>query len=149
MTLNAPADEQSFGVIPIQRRDGHILFLVIQHRGGHWAFPKGHANVGETELETARRELREETGIRDVEIKTNQIFEERYTKPRWREPRKIIVKSVRYFIGEVKNPKLMLQASEIQDAKWVAYADARQLITFVASRTLLDDAARALGVAKE
>ena len=117
--------------------------------GGHWAFPKGHANVGETELETARRELREETGIRDVDIKPGQIFEERYTKPRWHEPKTIIVKSVRYFIGEVKNPNLILQASEVQDAKWVAYAEARHLISFVAGRTLLDDAARVLGIGAE
>lgn len=144
MTSNSKVEEQSFGVIPIQRREDQILFLLIQHRGGHWAFPKGHANVGETALEAARRELREETGIRDVEIKTDQIFEERYTKPRWREPRKIIVKSVRYFIGEVTNPRLRLQASEVQNARWVVYAEARKLITFDASRALLDDAARAL-----
>ena len=146
MTSNAQADEQSFGVIPIQKIDGQILFLVIQHRGGHWAFPKGHANVGETELESAQRELREETGIRDVIIKTDQIFEERYSKSMWREPRRIIVKSVRYFIGEVNNPKLVLQASEVQDAKWATYAEARKLITFDAGRKLIDEAAKALGI---
>ena len=38
------------------------LFLLIQHQAGHWAFPKGHANPGESPAETARREFAEETG---------------------------------------------------------------------------------------
>ena len=150
--------EQSFGVIPIQRKKNEtsetseasetdeILFLLIKHRNGHWAFPKGHANVGETDVETARRELREETGIKEVTVNPKKAFEERYSKPKWREPNKIIIKTVRYFLGEVTNPKLKLQASEICDAKWVTYAEARKLITFDASRALLDEVAKALGI---
>ena len=39
-----------------------------QGEGGHWDFPKGHVEQNETELETALRELEEETGISKVEI---------------------------------------------------------------------------------
>ncbi len=147
--------EQSFGVIPIQKKKNEtsetsetddILFLVIKHRNGHWAFPKGHANVGETDVETARRELREETGIKEVTLNPKKAFEERYSKPKWREPNKIVIKTVRYFLGEVTNPTLKLQASEISDARWVPYAEARKLITFDAGRELLDEVAKVLGI---
>ena len=37
---------------------------MVKHRaGGHWAFPKGHVEKGETETETAVREVLEETGV--------------------------------------------------------------------------------------
>lgn len=146
MSAKPKVDEQSFGVIPIQKKNDEILFLLIQHRGGHWAFPKGHANVGETEIETARRELREETGIKDVDLRTDKVFEERYQKTKWREPKKKVIKSVRYYIGDVKTARIRLQAAEVRDHKWVTYAEARKLITFEASRTILEEAAKALGI---
>ena len=49
-------------------------FLIIQHSTesnelkGHWDFPKGHVEENETELETASRELKEETGIEDFRL---------------------------------------------------------------------------------
>ena len=52
-------------------------FLVIQHSTesndvkGHWDFPKGHVENNETELETAIRELQEETGIDDFRLIDN------------------------------------------------------------------------------
>ena len=51
---------------------GAVIFdndkvLVIQQVAGHWGFPKGHVEQGETELETAKREIKEETNL-DVEI---------------------------------------------------------------------------------
>ena len=41
----------------------HVL-LVFGKKSQKWGFPKGHMEMGETEEETALRELREETGIR-------------------------------------------------------------------------------------
>jgi 8-oxo-dGTP pyrophosphatase MutT (NUDIX family) len=144
--MSTQLTEQSFGVIPVYRKDGQTLFLLIRHNAGHWAFPKGHSNIGETELETALRELREETGIRDVSLRTDHIFEERYTKTQWGNPRQLVNKSVRYFLGIVNNPRVRLQQAEVQDYKWATYDEARELITFDASRELLDEAAKTLNL---
>ena len=55
--------EKSCGAICYTREEGAPRVLVICHRyGGHWAFPKGHVEAGESEEETAMREVREETG---------------------------------------------------------------------------------------
>ena len=59
--------EKACGCIIIE--DGKVL-LIKQHQG-FWGFPKGHVEDGETEEETAAREVKEETNI-DVEIKSNK-----------------------------------------------------------------------------
>jgi len=65
--------EKSCGIILFYSED----FLLIQHptvsneMEGHWDFPKGHIEENETELETAARELKEETGIDDFRLIDN------------------------------------------------------------------------------
>jgi bis(5'-nucleosidyl)-tetraphosphatase len=142
---NVELTDESFGVIPFHRIDGETRFLLIQHNAGHWAFPKGHAERGESERESALRELREETGIQDVQLIESRIFEERYTKT-WRgDARKLVRKTVRYFLGEVSNPKVTVQVEEIQAYRWATLAEARKLITYSESRRLLETAATYLG----
>ena len=55
---------KSCGVIPCRRREGRNEYLLLFQRGSRtWSFPKGHMEAGETEFDTALRELREETGL--------------------------------------------------------------------------------------
>jgi len=46
----------------------NIEYLLLNYTAGHWDFPKGNIETGEDEIDTARREIREETGIDDVEF---------------------------------------------------------------------------------
>ena len=56
--------EKSCGALVLCREDGEWKMLLTQNRnGGHWAFLKGHVEAGETEKETAIREVLEETGL--------------------------------------------------------------------------------------
>ena len=56
--------EKSCGAIVFRKFHGNIELLLIKHaNGGHWSFPKGHVEEGETEVETALREVHEETGL--------------------------------------------------------------------------------------
>lgn len=144
MQRPSPLIEHSFGVIPVYQKGGQTYFLIIQHNAGHWAFPKGRAEKGETELETAIRELREETGVSDVSVNAERVFEENYTRTKWGSPKQHVNKTVRYFLGIVHDPKVKLQQAEVQDHKWATYEEARGLITFDASRKVLDEAAKAL-----
>ena len=61
-------DEKSCGVVLFREEKGEYLFLILHYPGGHWDLPKGHVEEGETEHETANRELLEETGIADLEF---------------------------------------------------------------------------------
>jgi len=71
--------DSSFGAILFFKTKNAILFALIHHKAGHWAFPKGHQIKGETEIETARREIEEETGLKNVKIFANYFFSERYS----------------------------------------------------------------------
>ena len=59
--------EKSCGAVVIKKENDGIKFLIIRQHDDCWHFPKGHVEEGETEEETAIREIKEETNI-DVEI---------------------------------------------------------------------------------
>ena len=60
--------EKSCGALVYRKRKEKYELLLIKHKsGGHWSFPKGHVESGENELQTALREIKEETGL-DVRL---------------------------------------------------------------------------------
>ena len=59
--------EKSCGAVVINDKNEVLL---VYHNAGHISFPKGHVENNETEVETAYREVLEETGI-EIEIMDN------------------------------------------------------------------------------
>lgn len=50
----------------VTNQDGHIL--VVSQHGTSWSLPKGHIDPGEDSLTAAKREIYEESGIRDLQL---------------------------------------------------------------------------------
>lgn len=73
--------EKSCGCIIIE--DG-IKVLLVKQTKGHWIFPKGHVEADETEMETAIREVKEETNV-DVEVEGNKRYTMRYVTDKGKE----------------------------------------------------------------
>ena len=126
--------DEAFGIIPVWRRADGDRYLLIQHWAGHWGFPKGHADPGETSIATARREFEEETGIQTYEVLEQVSFTERYTFTRDRQP---IEKTVTYFPAFVHSTAVTCQVKEIKAYAWVTLETALQKITFNQARQLL------------
>lgn len=57
----------------VMRTEPELSFLLMKHNH-RWDLPKGHLDEGETDLECALRELREETGIKAKEISLVEDF---------------------------------------------------------------------------
>lgn len=135
--MNSRKDE-SFGIIPIARRLDGIFFLLIQHHAGHWGFPKGHAEPGESAEVAACREFEEETGIRvytllDISA-LNMSFVEQYS---FIKANQSFEKIVTYFPAIVHSETVTYQEKEIKDYAWLNYNDALQTLTFAPSRQIL------------
>lgn len=127
--------EKSCGAVIYTKNEiGSIEYLLIKHKnGGHWSFPKGHMEAGETEIETAVREILEETGL-DVKIDQNFRFEMEYS------PKPKILKKVVYFVAETKIKEIVCQIEEVIDSIWVGYESATRKLIHIESRNLMVDA---------
>ncbi|KKU51547.1 MAG: Hydrolase, NUDIX family [Parcubacteria group bacterium GW2011_GWA2_47_10b] len=58
--------ERSAGVVAFRREGSQIYYLLLQYPRGHWGFPRGAIESGESPIETARREVKEETDISKI-----------------------------------------------------------------------------------
>lgn len=134
-----------FGMIPLQEMEGLFYVLLVHHKKGHWAFPKGHSELEETPQQTAIRELKEETGLHVIDLLPLNPLEESYV---FTEEGKEIEKTVTYFFAKVGG-ELKLQQEEILEAGWYPFEQAKERITFAEGRALCDLAKEAVSHLKE
>jgi tRNA nucleotidyltransferase (CCA-adding enzyme) len=131
--------DYSFGVIPLYRTERGWQVLVIHQYGSkgdaYWGFPKGHRERGERNLDAARRELKEETGL-SARIDTRREFIQRYI---FTHGDTTIHKKVTYYVGYVKDKRLALEAKELKDAKWCSFRSARDLLSHEVTRQMFDE----------
>lgn len=127
--------EKSCGAVIFRRRSGNIEFLLIKNKkGGNWGFPKGHVENGESEIDTAQREVFEETGLR-----INIIGGFRVTSDY--RPRGRIFKQVVFFIAEMPdNGHVNVQQSEVDRHIWADYGLAMKTFRFNNDRNVLTHA---------
>lgn len=112
--------EKSCGCIII--KDNKVL-LVYEKNHNFWGFPKGHMEEGESEIETAQRETKEEVGL-DVWIDRKKRYTLNYVI------RDEIDKTTVLYIAIPKNENIKRQASEIEKIKWCEYDEALNTLTF-------------------
>ena len=123
--------EKSCGAIVYRKFHGNTEILLIKHvNSGHWSFPKGHVESGETEVETALREIKEETGI-DVII--DSTFREIVSYC----PKKGTQKIVVYFLSKAKNSDYIPQREEIADIKWVEIDRAQSVLSYENDKSIV------------
>lgn len=126
--------EKSCGAIVYRKSHGNTEILLIKHiKSGYWSFPKGHVECGETEVETAEREIKEETGI---EVFIDDSFRETVEFS----PRKDTLKEVIYFIAKAKNFDYVPQEEEISEIRWVEIGQAPSLLTYENDKVIVNKA---------
>ncbi|OGN01681.1 MAG: hypothetical protein A3G51_03065 [Candidatus Yanofskybacteria bacterium RIFCSPLOWO2_12_FULL_43_11b] len=117
---------KSYGVIPIfKNEDGFYVLLVKNSKGGHWGLPKGTPEKDEKPIDTATRELFEETGIKDIEIKADISFEEKYD---FEKDGILYNKTNTYYPGFVSEMTKGSQLDQIDELKWVKINEAKNTI---------------------
>ena len=128
--------KRAAGIVVFQKKLGLIQYLLLRNLRGEWGFPKGGVKGGETLLETARRETREETGIEELEFQKG--FEEQIQYS-CQQNNKKFWKTVDYFLAFNKNEKVKL-SPEHNEYLWLSYQAALDKIVFPNQKEILKKA---------
>ena len=130
-------DEISIGsVLYILDTNFNVNYLILNYSYGHWDFPKGNIENGESELDTIKREIMEETGITDINFIDDFRQQISY---RYKKKFKLVNKLVIYYIVETKSNKVVLSFEHVNFA-WLNYNDALNRLSFDNSKKILKNA---------
>jgi len=122
--------EKSCGAVIFRKHQNKYQYVLVQQRFGlHFGFPKGHVEKDESEVMTACREVKEETGL-DIEIYDHIREQTSYS------PRPGVIKDVVYFLAQAKSTILSKQEEEIADAIWVDESDVLNKLSYTTDKKL-------------
>ena len=122
-------------------------YLLIRSKSGFWGFPKGHMEAGETEEQTARREVREETGSDVVFLEGFRASDE---YPLTREGKPDVRKQVTYFLARCEEKAFRpLDTREVAEARLMTCAEADAFVYSEGLRRILAEAERFLNARQE
>ncbi len=141
--------------MPVERSAGAVVYretkkgreyLLLHHAKstramrpvsmGHWSFPKGHLEKGETTEETVRREIKEETGIGHIEFIPDFKETIRYFVNYNGEKQ---MKFVAFFLCRTTEKKVTI-SFEHQGFAWLAYEEAIKQVTYPSDKKVLKQA---------
>ena len=115
------------GFVVYRRTSDGIKFLLLYRRGNYWNFPKGHFKAGERSIDTALRELEEETGIKKTELRIIPNFRA-YERFYFRVGNEGIYDTVILFLAETHKADVKITPREHSGFAWFLYRDAMNII---------------------
>jgi 8-oxo-dGTP diphosphatase len=118
------------GVVWRRRHRADEVLLVHRPRYDDWSLPKGKLDPGETPIDAARREVREETGF-DVEL-GDELAATRYRDSKGRR------KTVRYWEMQVVGGEFVAN-HETDEIRWMTVDDARATLTYAHDVAVVDE----------
>lgn len=127
--------ERSAGAVVCLDGESGREFLLLRYGAGHWGFPKGHVEAGETDAQAAKREVAEETSILPDQQEFIPGFREGtlYTFQRGRTR---VEKEVMFFLVRARSKDVKI-SHEHTDYAWLSYEKALELLSFDGPRRVL------------
>ena len=117
------------GVVTRPASVGFEVLVVHRPRYDDWSLPKGKAEAGERDEETALREVEEETGYRCTlgEELTTVRYPDRRGRP----------KQVRFWHMTVVSDEPWVPNQEVDERRWISPSTAATLLSYDADRRLV------------
>ena len=140
--------EKSAGAVVFRRTpEGKTEYLLLKHRDERWSFPKGMIEKGEKPEEAARREVREETGLKDSQFiegfkETERFFfkvKYEYQLSHGWKMGEGVLKFVTYFLVESKSKDVRL-SFEHSDFIWLEFEAAMKKVKYKTEKEVLEKA---------
>ncbi|MBL7150916.1 NUDIX domain-containing protein [Candidatus Microgenomates bacterium] len=134
--------EKSAGAVIFRKEEGKIYYLLLHYPTGsrtskdYWDFPKGHIEKGEDEIKTVKREVEEETGLKDIEF--IEGFKE-WIKYFFKDKGKTVFKIVTFYLVETKTKDVKISFEHI-GYQWLPYKQALEELTFKNAKEILKKA---------
>ena len=125
--------EYSCGAVVYTVINGKRKYVIITNMKGIYGFPKGHIEKGETENQTALREIKEETNL-DVNLLDDFKESETIIKDEQR------IKHITYFLASYNDQKIKPKEDEVSSIKLMSYDEAINLFQFDSRREVLKKA---------
>jgi len=134
--------EKSAGAIIFRKENNNFFYLLLHYPSSakapkeYWDFPKGHIEKGEDEIKTVKREVEEETGLKDIKI--IEGFRE-WIKYFFKFEGKTVLKFVTFYLAETKTKDVKISGEHV-GYKWLPYEDAIEQLTFKNAKEILEKA---------
>lgn len=128
---------KSCGAVVFHKFGSEIKYIIIKTHekfGDNWDFPKGNNEDGESETDTANREIHEEVGL-NVKLIDNFREEVHYLVKNGQ-----ILKTTVYFLGESTGIHVKLDPREVEAYEWLNYDKALEKLTYEQSKEVLKNA---------
>jgi 8-oxo-dGTP pyrophosphatase MutT (NUDIX family) len=133
----------SAGGVAFRRAARGAEIVLIRPRGTErWQLPKGLVDPGESPELTAKREVREETGVDGEVVAAVDTIEYWYVGTERDGARVRYHKSVHFFLVAYRAGDVADHDREVAEARWVPLADALELLAFKNERAVVERAAR-------
>lgn len=126
-TINEVVREPTAGGVIFRRTGQNVEILLIQDAKDRWTIPKGHIEEGETAKQTAEREIREETGLQEMQV-LNWLGKIHF---RYRRATSLVLMTTEIFLVAAKGDTDKLQAEDwMNGIKWFPATEALDKIEY-------------------
>ena len=128
--------EFSAGGVVVRRFRGRPFLCAVRVKGGEvLALPKGHPDGGESMIDAARREVREETGLTAEPVE--KLGDVRYWYARGGDK---VLKVVSFFLFRYRSGTVRDHDHEVDGAEWVPLEEAPSLLAYKGEREMAETA---------